>query len=309
MINDNPVNERIDKAYQQYASEHYNSNIKSDIKTLLGVLVGSGMQAFTIAVLLRQGGMISAGISGLVMLIQRIFSSFFNINIPFSITSILFNLVPGYFCFKYVGKKFTAFSFLSIIIVAILADLIPTFVITQDRLLIAIFGGILTGCGGGLILRSGACSGGTDFFAMYFGVKKGVNTFNTIFVCNSCMIIVSGLLFGMESAMYTIIFQYISTQMINFLYQRYAKKTLFVVTQFPHEVADAVMTSTKHSCTIFKSAEGSYSGEVRHVVYTIVGATEIGIVRKLIKGTDPHAFINTLNSDSVSGQFFQRPLN
>ena len=303
------VNERIDKAYQEYAREHFNNSIKSDSITLIGVVFGSVLQAVTLVVLLRAGGMISAGINGLVMLIQRISETFFSLSLPFAPLSIVLNAFPAYLCFRFVGKRFALFSCISLLLVSVMVDLIPPYVLTDDRLLIAVFGGILNGFGGGLILRSGACSGGTDFIAMYFGVKKGINTFNTVFICNSCLIVISGLLFGMESAMYTIIFQFIQTQMINFMYQRYAKKTLFIVTEKPHEVADAVMMCTRHSCTIFKSAEGSYSGEPRFVVYTIVGATEINTVRKFIKGTDPNAFINTLDSDSVSGAFFQRPLS
>ncbi len=303
------VNEKIDLAYQKYAKEHYNTGIKANVFTGLGVVLGSLIISANIVIMLGPANMISAGFNGLTMLIQKIALKFFGVRLPFAPISILFNAFPAYLSFKHVGKRFTVFSAFSVVLISVFTDLIPEFVITEDRLLIAVFGGLLNGVAAGLILRSGACTGGTDFLAMYFSVKKSVNTFNAVLCCNVCLILVAGVLFGMDSALYSIIYQFVSTQTVNFIYKRYEKKTLFIVTEKPQEVADAIMSSTHHGCTIFNSAVGSYSGSQRHVVYTIIGANETAVVRKQIKGTDPLAFINTLNSDSVSGNFFQRPIS
>lgn len=309
MSKERPVNEKIDKAYQEYAKQHFNTGIKQDFATMLGVIAGSALMAFNIAVMLKNGDMISAGFTGIIMIIQRIVLNSFNISIPFTPLTILFNLFPAILCFRFVGKKFTLFSCISLVLVSLMADFCPEIFFTDDRLLIAVFGGILNGVGGALILRSGASAGGTDFVAMYYSVRKGINTFNYVLAFNTVLILSAGVLYGMESSLYTIIYQFVTTQVINFLYRRFVKKTLFIVTKHPHEVADAIMSSTHHACTIFNSVEGSYSGEQKHVVYTIIGANETSVTRKIIKGTDPNAFINTLNSDEVSGPFFSRPIN
>lgn len=309
MDKDVPVNEKIDQAYKEYAQKHYDKNIKQDITTFLSVIVGSALIAANIAMILEPGNLISAGFSGVVMLIQKVSLKWFNVSLPFTPLSFILNIFPAILCYKSVGKKFTIYSFLSVIITAVLIDIIPHYVITTDRLLISVFGGIINGFGCALILRSGASSGGADFISIFYSVKKGINTFNATLAANCVLILAFGLMFGMDNAMYTIIFQYVSTQVINLLYTRFSKKTVFIVTKLPHEVADVIMSSTHHSCTIFNSVQGSYSGEERHVVYTIVTAADLPLVKKLVKGTDPKSFINIVNSESVSGMFFNRPFN
>ncbi len=302
------ANEKVDLAYRKYVEDHFNNGIKADIKTTIGVLFGSILIAANMKLFLRSGNMIPAGFSGVAVLIQEIGNTFFGLEIPFTPLSLMLNVFPAYLCYKTVGKRFTLFSCIAVVLVALMTDFIPKATLSEDRLLIAIFGGIVSGFGSLLILNSGACSGGTDFLSMHFSVKKGINTFNTVFACNCVLILISGILFGMESALYTVIYQFVCTKTVNFLYQRFSKKTLFIVTEKPREVADIIMETTNHTCTILNSAVGSYTGKHTHIVYTIIGAGETDTVRKLIKGTDPGCFINTLNSDAVTGLFYQRPI-
>ena len=214
--------------------------------------------------------------------------------------------------FKSIGHKFTIFSCLALILSSVLNDILPglfgSYSIIDERLLIAVFGGIINGFGVGLILRSGACSGGLDFVAMFFSVKKGISTFKYVFAFNCVVVTAFGLIYGIESALYTIAYQFVNTQMINYTYRRYDKKTLLIVTKKPQEVADAIMGVTHHACTIIKNTEGAYSGESRAILYMVVNAEEIDVVRRYARGTDTEAFINIISSELVTGNFFQRPI-
>ncbi len=309
MANDSVKNEKIDEAYRIYADRHFDKGMKENVKILSAVLIGSLLITFNLAVMLPAGGMIAAGFSGIAMFVQKIADSFFGVKIPFAPISLLLNVIPAYLCFRYVGRKFTTFSCVSIVLVSVFADFFPKFSVTDDVLLIAVFGGILNGIGVALILNRGASSGGTDFLAMYFSVKKGVTVFNIVFLCNTVMILLYGLMFGMENALYTIIYQFVSTQTVNSLYKRYMKKTLFIVTKHPHDIADAIMAVTHHSCTVLNSAQGGYTGETQHIVYTVIGAKEVGQVMKLVRKEDSAAFVDVMNSDSVYGQFYLRPIS
>ncbi|MCR5761271.1 MAG: YitT family protein [Sphaerochaetaceae bacterium] len=302
-----PSNEKIDKAYADFAKDHYERGSESDFHTLLGVVLGSVMMAANFALLLKPAGLITAGFSGIALLVQNIAQTYFNVNIPFFVVSLPLNLIPASVAFKYIGKRFTLFSILSIVLVAILTDLLPVIKIVDDIVLVSVFSGLLQGFGISLILRSGASSGGTDFISIYFSIKKGVSGFNMIFAINAVMVLVQAALFGLEIALYTIIYQFVTTQMINMMYNRYSKKTLFIVTNFPQQVADAVMTVSHHGTTIFNEITGAYTGEKRYLVYSVVGASELNQVIKVVKGTDSSAFVNIVKSESVLGRFFQRP--
>ncbi len=310
MPNSNKIvsNKKVDEAYASYIASQNNNRIENNFKTLLAVIVGSVIMAFNMRSFIEQGNLVPGGINGIVVLIQRVSEKFFNTQIPFSVLSFLFNCFPAYLAYKTVGKKFTIFSCLCIAIMSVIIDFMPGYPITYDPLLIAVFGGIIQGLALSLILNAGASSGGTDFVAMYFSVKKGITTWNYVLLFNAIVVTISGMLFGMDVALYTIIFQFVQTQMLNTLYKKYAKKTVFIVTDMPQEVSEKIMAVTHHSATMYR-AEGAYTHQPRYMIYTIIGADEVQQVRKQVRSVDNKAFINIMSSDTVSGNFYVRPLS
>ena len=308
MTDSKPQNKKIDEAYAAYIAQQNNNRIQANAKTLLGVLVGSTIMAINMKTFINQGGLLPGGANGVVVLTQRIFSSFFNISIPFSFLSILVNAFPAYLAYKTVGKKFTVFSCLCILVMSFLTDLIPSYALTYDPLLITVFGGIINGAAVSLILNAGASSGGTDFVAMYFSVRKGISTWNYVLMFNAVIILISGILFGLDSALYTIIFQFCQTQVLNLLYRRYDKKTVFIITDKPQEIADRIMEMTHHSATMFK-AEGAYTHKPHYVVYSILPSEDVQKVRRYARSIDAHAFINVMKSEGVTGNFYMRPIS
>ncbi|MDO4438138.1 MAG: YitT family protein [Eubacteriales bacterium] len=301
-------NKKVDEAYASYIASQNNNRIENNFKTLLAVIIGSVIMAFNMRSFIEQGNLVPGGINGVVVLIQRISEKYFDMQIPFSILSFLFNCFPAYLAYKTVGKKFTMFSCLCIAIMSVIIDFMPAYPITYDPLLIAVFGGIIQGLAISLILNAGASSGGTDFVAMYFSVKKGITTWNYVLLFNAVVVSISGLLFGMDVALYTIIFQFVQTQVLNTLYKKYAKKTVFIVTDMPQEVSEKIMAVTHHSATMYR-AEGAYTHQPRYMIYTIIGADEVQQVRKQVRSVDNRAFINIMSSDTVSGNFYVRPLS
>lgn len=295
----------VDKKYVDYIKENNNNAIQNNAKTLAGVILGSVINAVNISIFVGKGGFLPSGLSGLVVLIQRIVEKFAGIAIPFAPLSLALNIAAALFAVKTLGKKYTLYSFLSVIIYSLLTDMIPDVNITDDRLLLAVFGGIIAASGMGVVLNAGASQGGSDFIAMTFSVKKGINTFGYVTACNIALMVISGAIFGWESALYTIIFLYVNNQTLNVVYTRYAKKTLLVITEKPHLIADDIRSKTNHSSTIFKG-EGGFSKSDTYMLYTIIRADELNFVRKRIRAIDKTAFINVLNSSLVTGNFFIR---
>lgn len=125
-----------------------------------------------------------------------------------------------------------------IILTGVFVEILPTTNITEDILLITIFGGILQGVALGIALRGNASSGGTDFIAMWISQKTHQPAWNYILGMNAVMLIVAGYLFGWDKALYSIIFQFCSTQIINTVHKRYKKMTVFIVTSDPDIVIE-----------------------------------------------------------------------
>lgn len=284
------------------------ATLKKELIRVLTICLAALVMAINIKTFVRTGGLLPGGATGLTILIQRACESFFQIEIPYTILNFLINAIPIYIGFRYIGKNFTMYSCLMIFLTGIFTDLIPSYVITYDILLISIFGGIINGFAISQCLRVDATTGGTDFISIYISKKTGSDSFNLVLLINTIIVGLGGILFGWDIALYSIVFQYASTQVIHTLYQHFQQQTLFIVTNKAPEVCAAISDISHHGATIMKG-EGSYEGHERSVVYSVVSTHESGRVITAIRKVDETAFINTLNTERVKGRFYQRPID
>lgn len=87
---------------------------------------------------------------------------------PITIFNVALNIFPAYIAYRYIGKKFTIYSIVVIILSSVLVDVLPPYIFTEDILLISVFGGIINGFAISLCLNVGTTTGGTDFISIYF---------------------------------------------------------------------------------------------------------------------------------------------
>ena len=244
--------------------------------------------------------------TGLTVLIQRLALKFLGAELPYTPINLALNAFPVYIGFRFVGKKFTLLSLLMIVVSSFLTDLLPSYVITYDTLLIAIFGGIINGIAISLCLYVDATSGGTDFIAIYLSQKRGVETWNLVLGFNVVILSVAGFFFGWDKALYSIIFQYVSTQTLRTLYHSYQKQTLFVVTKKAQEVCDAIHIASHHGATI-SNVIGSHSHDPYQLVYSVISGADVKTALQAVREADPNAFVNSIHSTEIRGNFYMRP--
>ena len=282
------------------------TSLKKELYRILVICFAACIMATNIKTFVQTGNLLPGGATGLTVLFQRGLETLFALHIPYTLLNFLINSVPIYIGFRYIGKKFTMYSCLMIALTSILTDLIPATVVTSDILLISVFGGILNGLAISLCLRVDATTGGTDFISIYLSQKNGSDSFNIILALNVIIVSLGGLLSGWDSALYSIIFQYVSTQVIHALYKQYQQQTLFIVTNKAAAVCEAISNISHHGATIMRG-EGSYEGHERHVVYSVVSTAESQRVISAIKKVDEHAFINAIKTEHLKGRFYHKP--
>lgn len=278
-----------------------------DLITLICVIAGALISAVNIKTFVDAGGLFPGGFNGLTVLIQRICSTYFQFEIPFSIVNYALNAIPAYIGFKMVGKKFTMYSILMIILTGIFVDVLPNANITEDVLLVSIFGGIVNGIALSIALRGNASSGGTDFISMWISKKTNQSAWNYVMGMNAVMLIIAGLLFGWDKALYSIIFQFCSTQIINTMHLRYKRMTMFIVTSQPEILIPIIQHSTHHGVTQLEGI-GTYSGKPRTLLYTVVNTAEVKPLMNKIKELDQTAFVNVTKTEQVEGRFYLEPI-
>lgn len=279
---------------------------KENIKKILVICFASFLMALNIKSFVRTGGLYPGGATGLALLIQRAADMFLHITIPYTIVNILLNAIPVYIGFRFIGKKFTMYSCLMIVLTSVLTDIIPGYAITYDTLLISIFGGLINGFVIGLCLHMNATTGGTDFIAIYLSEKKEIDSWNVVLGINVVILAAAGVLFGWDKALYSIIFQYTSTQVVHILYRKYQHETLFIVTNKATEVYEVISKMSNHGATIMEG-EGSYEHQERKIVYSVVSSAQSKSIIREVKKADPHAFVNAIKTEQIAGRFYQKP--
>ena len=177
------------------------NTLLDDAKRTALIIAASFLMAMNIKSFVRAGDLLPGGFSGLTLLLQQIARHFGNLELSYSLINFSLNAVPVIISFKYIGKKFTGYSCLMIILTGIFTDVLSGFQMTNDILLVSVFGGILNAFSISLCLYANATSGGTDFIAIFFSEKYGIETWNYIFAGNCIILLIAGYLFGWEEAL------------------------------------------------------------------------------------------------------------
>jgi uncharacterized membrane-anchored protein YitT (DUF2179 family) len=269
-------------------------------------MIGGGLLAVNVRSFVHTGGLLPGGFVGLALLSRETASRFFGANIPFGPVYILLNAVPVILSWRLVGKKFTLLSCLSVATASILAELLPARLVVGDPALVAVFGGLVQGLSISLCLLAHATSGGTDFVAILLARRWHVDGWWTVLFFNAAVLLAAGFLFNWERALWSIVFQFVSTQTIRTLHKRYKRHTLLVVTDHADEVAALIHEETRHGATRLDAV--GIRGEVPHqLVYSVVDSDEVSTVVRRIRELDPKCFVNAFKTDFVSGYWYERP--
>ena len=273
---------------------------------VLVVIFASVLYAWNLCCFAKTVGLLPGGFSGVSLLLQEIGSQFFHINVPFTVFNVALNLFPVYLGFRYIGKKFTIYSIVTIVLSSIFVDLLPVYVFTNDILLVSVFGGLINGFAISLCLNVGTTTGGTDFISIFLSEQKGIDAWNYILAGNVIVLGIAGLLFGWKIALYSIIYQFCSTQVIQLLYKRYQKETLFIISDHAEEIYKAIKETTNHDATLFQGI-GCYEEKEKTMLYSVINSEAKRELIPLIRSIDPHAFINIVKTQELQGRFHNIP--
>jgi uncharacterized membrane-anchored protein YitT (DUF2179 family) len=272
--------------------------------------------AFNINTFVKAGGLIPGGFTGLTLFIQEIARRFGDLRLPFSVIYYILNVAPALICFKFIGKRFTLYSCLMVLLSGFLTDwgagiagvnaAITEFLQLHDTLLSAVFGGLLNAVSIALCLYADATSGGTDFIAIFISEKYRKDAWNYILVGNCVILAMAAFLFALDKALYSIIFQFTTTVSLSTLYRGYQQRTLLIITGKSEEIYALIREKTNHAATSFRGV-GSYEKVERVLLYSVVAANEVPGLVAGIKKIDGNAFVNVLKTEQLNGRFYQRP--
>lgn len=280
---------------------------KKDIFNLTAVTVSALIYACGFNVFVRSGNLFPGGFAGLSRLISMVLNDWCHISISFSIIYFLLNFLVTVPVLRRTGRKFILYSVLWYSLSSLFTGIIKLPMITRDPLLIAVFGGLINGFAVGLALRCNASSGGTDFLAIDLSMRLNRPTWNYIFAFNAMVLFLAGLLYGWERALYSIIFQYVSKEVVNMMHERYKITRLQVVTDHADEICSEVFSICRHGITKVRCI-GAYSNREHDLLMLSINNNQLKEVEACILRIDPHAFMSLTHVERIIGNYYQKPM-
>lgn len=276
--------------------------ILSFIRRAFFMTIGAFIVAVALEMFLLPNKIIDGGVIGISMMMSYLTGGnlglfILGINLPFVL-----------FAYKTLGKKFVINTMFAISMLAIATNIVTKWGhITEDLLLVTIFGGILLGLGVGLILRNNASLDGTEMISIDLSKRLKIVSVGELLMCINLFIYVgAGFLFGWDRAFYSILTYYVASKMIDAVLEGLDKaKSVRIVSDFSKDIGDAIMKELDVSVTYMKTL-GGYSKKEKILTYCVVNKFDIPKLKEVVHGLDPSAFIVTEDVHEVEGVRFKR---
>lgn len=281
-------------------------------KTLFGVVCSAALYTISMNAFIHGSKLLTGGASGVALILARlIFPS--NPSIAFGLFYILINIPLFILAYRKLGKIFAISSMLNVVMTSLLISIIPPSLFNfihlgDDLLTTCLFAGIFTGLSTSVALMFNTSAGGVDILGAYISVKKDVKIGNYILLLNFSILVAGGILFNEWVAMlYTAVYIYVTSIVVNALHKRNNKKLIKIITNQKIEISDMIVKNSFHGCTIVEG-EGAFTKQKRYVIETVVSEHEVKHLLTLIYQIDPEAFTTISNVEMVKGKFYLPPI-
>ncbi len=270
------------------------------------IFVGVVAAALSLTVFLQPLDIAPAGLAGASTLLNELFDTpiglmIFVLNIP--IQALAYKMLPG--GSRMILRTIIISAILSLMI-DLLGPLVPREGISGDRMLNALFGGLLGGVGLGLVFRAGATLGGTSTLALILQRRFGF-PMSTTFLCTDVIIIIAaGLVYGWEGALYAAITLFIAGMASDYVLEGPSViRTAMIITDKPDEIAALVFANLQRGVTSW-TIQGRYTGAEHTMLYVTIGRSQVRELKEHVSSIDPDAFIVIGLGHTAYGAGFRR---
>lgn len=270
---------------------------------LLGIVLASiGLKAF-----LLPNGFMDGGVTGIALLINKL------ININISILLIVFSipfLIIGYFT---VSKRIILKSIISIIGLALFIHFENFEIITEDKFLISIFGGLFLGAGIGIAIRNGAVLDGSEILGIFINDRFGISIGKVILVFNIILFSITAFVISKEIAMYSILTYIVTAKVTDLVIEGFEDFIgITIVSTHYEKIKVAIINELGAGMTIYKGQKGFGSKgktEDFDIIHTIINRIDIKKMYRIVTSIDKEAFIVEFDVNNVKGGVLRRYLD
>lgn len=275
------------------------------VRTLLdylGIGVGCLVTAAGLVWFLVPNKIAAGGVSGLATVIFHVFQ------LPVGLTMLAFNIPLFIMGVKQLGFFFGIKSLYGTILLSVMVDFLEprTTTLTADPLLASLYGGITIGIGLAIVFRYKGSTGGTTLAAQLINAKlPQISIGKSLLVVDFLVILIAGLVFNLELALYATIAIFITAKAIDVFQEGmgYAK-ACYIISEKADEIAQVVMNDLNRGATLLQGY-GAYTGEKRQVLMSVVSRAELSQLKEVVIKVDPKAFVIVTDAHEALGEGFK----
>lgn len=276
--------------------------LQDGLLIILGVLLA----AFALKGFLVPNHFFDGGVTGISLLTHEIY------HINLALIIILYNLPLIIISYFSVGRRFSYRMLASVLVLGLALQLIPEQHLTEDKLLIAVFGGAFLGMGIGLVMRAGAALDGIEVLAIYTLKKTSFTITEIILGINIVIFGIAGLKFGIETALYSILTYFTATRCINYVVEGIQAYTgVTIISGESDAIKYQLVNKLGRGITVYKGERGFLPGKFEistdvDIIFTVITRLELRRLKNLVYEADPKAFVFASTIKEASGGVLKR---
>ena len=270
-------------------------------------IFGSFLFCFAINFFVVPNNLYTGGILGLSQLIRSISIEIFNLNTTFDFSGIIYyiiNIPLFIIAYRKIGKTFFFRTLFAVSIQAALLSILPSKLLLNDTITNVVIGGLIGGAGVGILLSSGASTGGTDIIGL--AVAKKDNHFSVGklgLLINSIIYIIAGLRYGLEVMIYSIIYSAVDSLMVDKMHEQNICSTAFIFCkENPRIINDYIKNELNRDFTYW-DAKGGYDDSRTYIIYTALTKYELIKLERYIKKSNIRSFMIKSEGIGIKGEF------
>ncbi len=281
---------------------------RSDVFRCAGIVAGAVLYSLGLNLFVVPAGLYTGGIMGFAQLLRTLIVHLTGLEMKFDIAGVInyaINLPILCIAWRRVDHRAVFKTLLSVTSTTIFLSLVPRMdILGGDKLAECLIGGMLCGCGIGVTLWMGGTSGGMDVIGMML-LKKGSHTSigHVNLIWNLALYAICAAAFNLSTAIYSILFSFVSTTAMDKLHMQNINVEVTVVTKvLSPEMEREILVDLHRGITRYEGI-GEYTGQPVHIFYILVNKYEIGQLRAIVLKHDPHAFIVAKDGAVVYGNY------
>ncbi len=276
------------------------------LRDLALIIVGSAVFAVGVDCFEVPNGLAAGGITGLATVFYALAGAA-GIYLPVGIQTIVMNVFLLLLVVKSGNRGYIVRTVLGILACGILTDALAPFmpvVGEKDLLLCALWGGVVTGVGLGLVFRTGGNTGGTDIIAQLLAKKLSQPVGTMMIVVDGFIIVASAPVFSVENALYAAVAMYISGKVIDMVIDGpRSERAAYIISERHAEIANAILYDLNRGCTELQ-ARGVWSGNDRPVLFCVLGRNQVPLLKQVVAEADPEAIVFISEVHEAFGEGF-----